>query len=176
LVSLAQRRDSTRMRRNRNSMRRLIGWCVAGAAAAFVAGPAVADIKVQGPAFGATAFIRTDGRVENATLRTLGYVRPEGRVEDARFRALGYVRDGRIEDGRLRTIGYYRSDGRVEDASFRVIGYIREGVIQDGQLRSVAYYDEGDCDVGVGAALAAYVFFFSSVLFEQPGWDTALEP
>jgi hypothetical protein len=89
---------------------------------------------------------------------------------------LGYVRDGRIEDGRLRTIGYYRSDGRIEDASFRVVGYVREGVIQDGQLRSVGYYNDGGCEAGVEAALAAYVFFFSAVLFEQPDWDTALEP
>ena len=165
------------MRRDLSYMKRLIILCIAGAATALsVAGPAAADIKITGRAFGSTAFIRTDGRVENASFRILGYVRPGGRVEDARFRALGYFHDGTIKDGRLRTIGYYRSDGRVEDASLRVVGYVRGGVVQDERFRAVAYYDDGDCEAGVEAALAAYIFFFSSVLFEQPEWDTALEP
>jgi hypothetical protein len=69
-----------------------------------------------------------------------------------------------------------KPDGRVEDASFRLVGYAREGVIQDDEFRSVAYYDAGDAEPGVEKALAAYIFFFSAVLFEQPDWDVALEP
>jgi hypothetical protein len=147
------------------------------ACAALAATAARADVTIQGPGFGTRAHIRADGRVDDASFRTLGYVRPEGRVEDARFRALGYIRDdGRLEDARFRTIGYFRADGRLEDASFRTVGYIRDGVIQDADLKSVAYYDGATAEAGVDAALAAYVFFFSTVLFQQPDWDTALEP
>jgi hypothetical protein len=56
------------------------------------------------------------------------------------------------------------------------VGYAREGVIQNDEFRSVAYYDAGDDEPGVKEALAAYIFFFSAVLFEQPDWDRVLEP
>jgi hypothetical protein len=150
--------------------------CVAAAFVAASAVPAAADVKIEGASFAAMAYIRDDGRVEDTSFRTLGYVRPEGRVEDARFRALGYVRgDGRVEDARFRTVGYVRDDGTIEDASFRTVGYVREGVIQDASFGAVGFY-KGKLDGDVDAAVGAYLFFFSAVLFVQPFWDTVYEP
>jgi hypothetical protein len=152
---------------------RLMLALLAGAAV----GAAAADIPIKNTRGGIDAFIREGGRVEDAFFRTLGYVREGGRVEDMGFRTLGFVNDdGSITDASLRRLGAVRAGGRLEDASFKTVGYIREGVIQDSGLAAVGYYDgrayEGDAD----AALAAYVFFFSPVLFAQPEWDTVHKP
>jgi hypothetical protein len=134
-------------------------------------------IRFESPNGALVAYIKVGGRVEDASFRAMGYVRDGGRVEDAGFRTLGFVsEDGAVKDATYSTVGYFRPGGRVEDSSYRTVGYAREGVIQDVHLTTVGFYDVGSFEGDVDAALAAYVFFFSRVLFVQPNWETFYKP
>jgi len=104
-------------------------YIMAAAGVAIAVGAAGADIKIQGQAFGTTAFIRTNGRVENAAFRTLGYVRPEGRIEDARFRALGYLRDG--HEWSYCAAARVRVPGETRPLRIVMIGAVHEDEIDD---------------------------------------------
>lgn len=154
-----------------------LGLAAACAGAWVVPGEAAADVKIQRGNFSTAALLRDGGRVDDPLFRTLGYIRPEGRVEDNRFRTIGYLRaDGRVEDDRFQTIGFVRADGEIEDASFRTVGYVREGVILDPEFRAVGYYEGAGDDGDATRTVAAYLFFFSTLLFEQPDWEVVTEP
>ena len=128
------------------------------------------DLRLENGRYETVAYIREDGRIEDAFFELLGHIREETendatilRIEACDFEVLGYVRDdeaqdpngmklydltgdGRIRDNRLRNMGSIRDDGTVEGSDFRVI------LNTDGTQRNLK------------PRLLAYLVFFSTLL------------
>lgn len=128
------------------------------------------DLRLENSRYETVAYIREDGRIEDASFQLLGYIRTETeesepglRIEAGDFRVLGYIRDNEVQSPDLRKLFDITSDGRIRDSRLRNSGSIREdGTVEGSDFRVVLYTDGAHADLRL--RIMAYLVFFSTLL------------
>ncbi|HOP27514.1 MAG TPA: hypothetical protein PLM22_10890 [Candidatus Sabulitectum sp.] len=117
-------------------------------------------LRLENSSYETVAYIRDDGRIEDASFLPLGRIVMDDdlemlRVEDDSFNVLGYIdgdefldsdeepiyeigRNGRLKNHRFRDVFTIRDDGTVETPSFSVVLYT-DGSHEDLKQRVAAY-------------------------------------
>lgn len=117
-------------------------------------------LRLENSSYETVAYIRDDGRIEDASFLPLGRIVMDDdlemlRVEDDSFNVLGYIdgdefldadeepiyemgRNGRLKNHRFRDVFTIRDDGTVETPSFSVVLYT-DGSHEDLKHRVAAY-------------------------------------
>ncbi len=129
------------------------------------------DLRLENSRYETVAYIREDGRIEDASFQLLGYIRAESedeaepglRIEAGDFRVLGYIRDNEVQSPDLRKLFDITSDGRIRDSRLRNTGSIREdGTVEGSDFRVILYTDGSHEDLRL--RIMAYLVFFSTLL------------
>lgn len=133
---------------------------------------AAGDLRLENSRYETVAYIREDGRIEDASFQLLGYIRTESedeavepglRIEAGDFRVLGYIRDNEVQSPDLRKLFDITSDGRIRDSRLRNSGSIREdGTVEGSDFRVILYTDGAHEDLRL--RIMAYLVFFSTLL------------
>lgn len=128
------------------------------------------DLRLENSRYETVAYIREDGRIEDASFQLLGYIRTETeesepglRIEAGDFRVLGYIRENEVQSPDLRKLFDITSDGRIRDSRLRNRGSIREdGTVEGSDFRVILYTDGAHADLRL--RIMAYLVFFSTLL------------
>ncbi len=124
-------------------------------------------------------------RLEDSNYETIAYVREDGRIEDASFIPLGRMvqeEDSdriRIEDDSFNTLGYIDGDefldsfedclfeltldGRLKNHRFRDVAIIRNDGTVEALNFSVILYTDGAHD-NLASRIAVYLIYYSNLL------------
>lgn len=128
------------------------------------------DLRLENSRYETVAYIREDGRIEDASFQLLGYIRTETeesepglRIEAGDFRVLGYIRENEVQSPDLRKLFDITSDGRIRDSRLRNTGSIREDGTVEGSDFRVMLYTDGDHE-DLRLRIMAYLVFFSTLL------------
>ena len=117
-------------------------------------------LRLENSGYETVAYVREDGRIEDASFMPLGRIVMDEememiRIEDDSFNVLGYIdgdefldaseepifeitRDGRLKNHRFRDVLTIRDDGTVETPSFSVLLYT-DGSHEDLKQRIAVY-------------------------------------
>ncbi len=129
------------------------------------------DLRLENNRYETVAYIREDGRIEDASFTLLGYIRSESedeedaglRIEASDFRVLGYIRDNEVQNPESRKLFDITDDGRIRDGRLRNVGSIRDdGTVEGSDFRIIIYTDGAHDDLRL--RLMAYLVFFSDLL------------
>lgn len=138
--------------------------------AVFCAVVAAGDLRLENSRYETVAYIREDGRIEDASFQLLGYIRVETeeeepglRIEAGDFSVLGYIRENEVQSPDLRKLFDITDDGRIRDSRLRNTGSIREdGTVEGSDFRVILYTDGAHEDLRL--RIMAYLVFFSTLL------------
>lgn len=136
----------------------------------FYAVVSAGDLRLENSRYETVAYIREDGRIEDASFQLLGYIRTETeesepglRIEAGDFRVLGYIRQNEVQSPDLRKLFDITDDGRIRDSRLRNTGSIREdGTVEGSDFRVILYTDGSHEDLRL--RIMAYLVFFSTLL------------
>jgi hypothetical protein len=128
------------------------------------------DLRLENSRYETVAYIREDGRIEDASFQLLGYIRteieesePGLRIEAGDFRVLGYIRENEVQSPDFRKLFDITSDGRIRDSRLRNSGSIREdGTVEGSDFRVILYTDGAHEELRL--RIMAYLVFFSTLL------------
>ncbi|MCD4706601.1 MAG: hypothetical protein K8S62_02555 [Candidatus Sabulitectum sp.] len=125
-------------------------------------------LRLEDSGYETIAYIREDGRIEDASFMPLGRIvldenNDRIRIEDASFNTLGYIDEneflGNFED----RIFELTSDGRLKNHRFRDVAIIRDDGTVEALNFSVILYTDGSHE-NLAQRIAVYMIYFSNLL------------
>jgi len=125
-------------------------------------------LRLEDSGYDTIAYIREDGRIEDASFLPLGRIVHEEdteriRVEDADFNILGYVEGNEFLDSFEDRIFELTQDGRLKNHRFRDVAIIRSDGTVEALNFSVILYTDGSND-DLPQRIAVYMIYFSNLL------------
>ncbi|MCK5840902.1 MAG: hypothetical protein KAH31_01945 [Candidatus Sabulitectum sp.] len=125
-------------------------------------------LRLEDSGYDTIAYIREDGRIEDASFLPLGRIILEEdtgrfRIEDASFNTLGYVDEDEFLDSFEDRIFELTSDGRLKNHRFRDVAIIRNDGTVEALNFSVILYTDGSND-DLAQRIAVYMIYFSNLL------------
>ena len=125
-------------------------------------------LRLESSNYETVAYVREDGRIEDASFQPLGRIVTDEdtemlRVEDDSFNILGYIDDTEFLDPDEECIYELTSDGRLKNHRFRDVAIIRDDGTVESLNFSVMLYTDGSND-DLKQRIAVYVIYFSELL------------
>lgn len=125
-------------------------------------------LRLEDSGYDTIAYIREDGRIEDASFLPLGRIINEEdtgriRIEDAGFNTLGYVEENEFLDSFEDRIFELTPDGRLKNYRFRDVAIIRSDGTVEALNFSVILYTDGSSD-DLPQRIAVYMIYFSNLL------------
>lgn len=125
-------------------------------------------LRLEDRGYDTIAYVREDGRIEDASFLPLGRIVTEEdteriRIEDASFNTLGYVDENEFLDSFEDRIFELTSDGRLKNYRFRDVAIIRNDGTVEALNFSVILYTDGSHD-DLARRIAVYMIYFSNLL------------
>ncbi|MEA3266260.1 MAG: hypothetical protein U9P42_04885 [Candidatus Fermentibacteria bacterium] len=125
-------------------------------------------LRLEDSGYDTIAYIREDGRIEDASFLPLGRILYEEdtdrfRIEDASFNTLGYVEGNEFLDSFEDRVFELTSDGRLKNHRFRDVAIIRNDGTVEALNFSVILYTDGSND-DLAQRIAVYMIYFSDLL------------
>jgi len=125
-------------------------------------------LRLEDSSYNTIAYIREDGRIEDASFLPLGRIVCEDdterlRIEDAGFNILGYLDGDEFQDSFEECIFELASDGKLKNHRFRDVAIIRNDGTVEALNFSVMLYTDGSND-DLARRIAVYLIYFSNLL------------
>lgn len=125
-------------------------------------------LRLEDGGYDTIAYIREDGRIEDASFLPLGRIVSEEdsdrlRIEDANFNTLGYIDEEEFLDSFEDRIFELTSDGRLKNHRFRDVAIIRNDGTVEALNFSVILYTDGSHE-SIAQRIAVYMIYFSNLL------------
>ncbi len=125
-------------------------------------------LRLEDSSYNTVAYVREDGRIEDASFLPLGRIVCEDdsdrlRIEDDGFNILGYVDDDEFLDSFEERIFELTSDGRLKNHRFRDVAIIRNDGTVEALNFSIMLYTDGSHD-DLARRIAVYLIYYSNLL------------
>ena len=126
------------------------------------------NLRLEDSSYNTIAYIREDGRIEDASFSPLGRIVAEEdtdriRIEDASFNTVGYICEDEFLDNVEERIFELTSDGKIKNHRFRDVAIIRNDGTVEALNFSVMLYTDGSHD-DLAQRIAVYLIYFSNLL------------
>ena len=134
----------------------------------FVAVASAGHLRLENSGYDTIAYIREDGRIEDASFFPLGRIILEEdtdriRIEDDSFNILGYVDGDEFLDSFEDRIFELSTDGRLKNHRFRDVAIIRDDGTVEALNFSVILYTDGSHEE-LRQRIAIYMIYYSDLL------------
>ena len=134
----------------------------------FVAVASAGHLRLENRGYDTIAYIREDGRIEDASFFPLGRIVLEEdtdriRIEDDSFNTLGYVDEDEFLDSFEDRIFELSTDGRLKNHRFRDVAIIRDDGTVEALNFSVILYTDGSHE-DLRQRIAIYMIYYSDLL------------
>lgn len=134
----------------------------------FVAMANAGNLRLENSSYDTIAYVREDGRIEDASFSPLGrIVLEEGserlRIEDDSFNTLGYIDGDQFLDSFEDCIFELAPDGKLKNHRFRDVAIVRSDGTVEALNFSVILYTDGSHD-DLRQRIAVYMIYFSNLL------------
>ena len=125
-------------------------------------------IRLENSGYETIAYVREDGRIEDASFFPLGRIVLDEdsdriRIEDAGFNTLGYVEENEFLDSTGDRIYELASGGKLKNNRFRDVAIIRDDGTVEALNFSVILYTDGSNE-NLTQRIAIYMIYFSDLL------------
>ncbi|MCK5133899.1 MAG: hypothetical protein KAR40_17330 [Candidatus Sabulitectum sp.] len=125
-------------------------------------------LRLEDSGYDTIAYVREDGRIEDASFQPLGRIVLDDdteriRIEDASFNTLGYIDENEFLDSFEDRIFELTADGRLKNHRFRDVAIIRNDGTVEALNFSVILYTDGSHD-DLAQRIAVYMIYFSNLL------------
>jgi hypothetical protein len=126
------------------------------------------NLRLEDSSYNTIAYVREDGRIEDASFSPLGRIVAEEdtdriRIEDASFNTIGYICEDEFLDNAEERIFELTSDGKIKNHRFRDVAIIRNDGTVEALNFSVMLYTDGSHD-DLAQRIAVYLIYFSNLL------------
>ena len=126
------------------------------------------NLRLENSGYETVAYIRDDGRIEDASFRPLGRIILDEetsriRIEDDSFNILGYIDGNEFLNSSEERIFELTSDGKLKNYRFRDVAIIRNDGTVEALNFSVILYTDGSHD-NLTERIAVYMIYFSDLL------------
>ncbi len=127
-------------------------------------------LRLENSSYETVAYIRDDGRIEDASFLPLGRIVMDDdlemlRVEDDSFNVLGYIDGDEFLDAEEEPIYEMGRNGRLKNHRFRDVFTIRDDGTVETPSFSVVLYTDGSHE-DLKQRVAAYIIYFSDLIEE----------
>jgi hypothetical protein len=134
----------------------------------FVAVASAGNLRMENSSYETVAYIREDGRIEDASFLPLGRIILDEeteriRIEDNSFNILGYIDGNEFLNSLEERVFELTSDGRLKNHRFRDVARIRTDGTVEALDFSVILYTDGSHD-DLTQRIAVYLIYFSDLL------------
>lgn len=134
----------------------------------FISVATAGHLRLEDSGYETIAYIREDGRIEDASFMPIGRIVYEEdderyRIEDDSFTTLGYLKDAEFFDSFEDKIFELSSDGRIKNHRFRDVAFIRNDGTVEALNFSVILYTDGSHD-NLSQRIAVFLIYFSDLL------------
>ncbi len=125
-------------------------------------------LRLEDSGYDTIAYIREDGRIEDASFMPLGRIVLDEetdrlRIEDDSFNTLGYIEENEFLDSFEDRIFELSTDGRLKNHRFRDVAIIRGDGTVEALNFSVILYTDGTHE-DLSQRIAIYLIYFSELL------------
>lgn len=126
------------------------------------------NLRLENSGYETVAYIRDDGRIEDASFLPLGRIILDEetsriRIEDDSFNILGYIDGNEFLNSSEERIFELTSDGKLKNYRFRDVAIIRNDGTVEALNFSVILYTDGSHD-NLTERIAVYMIYFSDLL------------
>lgn len=125
-------------------------------------------LRLENSNYETVAFVREDGRIEDASFMPLGRIVMDEdmgmlRIEDDSFNVLGYIREGEFLSPDEEPLFEITRDGRLKNHRYRDVLAIRDDGTVETTTFSVLFYTDGFHE-DMKQRIAVYIIYFTDLL------------
>lgn len=125
-------------------------------------------LRLENSGYETVAYVREDGRIEDASFMPLGRIVMDEememiRIEDDSFNVLGYIDGDEFLDASQEPIFEITRDGRLKNHRFRDVLTIRDDGTVETPSFSVLLYTDGSHE-DLKQRIAVYIIYFSDLI------------
>lgn len=129
---------------------------------------AAGHLRLESSDYETVAYVREDGRIEDASFQPLGRIVADDemdmiRIEDDSFNVIGYINEAEFLNPDEERIFELTPDGRLKNNRFRDVAIIRDDGTVESLNFSVMLYTDGSDDE-LKQRIAVYIIYFSELL------------
>ncbi len=129
---------------------------------------AAGHLRLESSDYETVAYVREDGRIEDASFQPLGRIVTDDdtemlRIEDDNFNILGYINEYEFLNPDEERLFELTSDGRLKNDRFRDVAIIRDDGTVESLNFSVMLYTDGSNEA-LKQRIAVYIIYFSDIL------------